>query len=450
MIRNRILAVAALLLAPALAHGQVASISVSPATINGVTTGGPTTPPNFALRFQQPNPPNNIVGFQADLCLPGPIGAAPGPIQSYTLTPASIPNYLISCVTVPGNTTTCPAPNAVVRVLVLNQVLTAAQSPFDYCTITLTIRNGALAGSYPLDVYDQIASDPLGNPVQFAANDGNLVITALQGPNIVFTPDGTGAGPGTPITLTASGATATTSIQASSAGAGNAGDPGGPNGQIVNCSFSGPDATHFSFNPAVTFPITYTAGTARTDNFTVQCNRGPTNRNAQLRCQVQDRGGNRDEWYDLTCPGALPADLNLPPSGAITMPGGVVGQTVTTTLPVTVVTQGEAGAANATVNCTTAAPLSISPATVTVPPQTGTAQPFTISCTLTNAVQNGTVNCTINDRGGTETRTYNVTCPAGSIVPPPRPIPAGSPWGWYLLGLLTLALGGLVAWRRLG
>ncbi|MDW8479281.1 MAG: hypothetical protein RML12_04835 [Xanthomonadales bacterium] len=448
MIRNRILAVAALLLAPALAHGQ-ASISVSPATISGVNSGGPTTPPSFTLRFQQPNPPNNIVSFQAELCLPGPVGAAPGPLQSYTLTPGSAPNVLISCQTAIVNTASCPAPNAVVRILVgMAMAGQPVTSPLDVCTVTPVVRSGATIGSYPLDVQNHSAINAGGKPVAFVANDGTLVITG-QGPVIAFTPDGAGAGPGTAITLTASGAIATTTIQASSAG--SPGDPGGPNGAIQNCSFSGPDAAQFSFNPAVTFPITYTAGTARTDNFTVQCNRGPSDRNAQLRCQVQDRNGTRDEWYDLTCPRALPADLDLPPAAPITMPGGLVGQTVTTTLPVTVVTPGEPGAENATVNCV-AAPLfmSISPASVTVPPGTNTAPPFTIGCTLGAGNRIGLVTCTIFDRDGMATRDYPVNCPAGAVLPPPRPIPAGSPWGWYLLGLLTLALGGLVAWRRLG
>lgn len=447
----RYLVFCALGCAPVLSFAN-GTIGVFPSVINGLTTGGPTTPPSFTLRFTQQNPPNSIVAFQADLCIPGPV---PGdPVASVTPVAATIPNHLTSCVIVSGNTATCPAPNVVIRVIVLNQALTALASPLDVCTITMTISNPATPGTYPLDVYDELASDASANPVlPFTPLDGQLVITALQGPTIAFTPDGNPAGPGFPITMTPSvPGFATTTITATSATpGGNPGDPGGPNGQIVNCSISGTHASFFSFNPAVSFPITYTAGTPFTQSLTVQCERGPNPRNAQLECRVNDQGGARSEWYDLTCPGALPADLNLPPSGPITLPGGFVGNTVSQPLPVTVVTPGETGGGNATVNCTATPPISVTPASIIVPPNQNTANPpaFTVSCQLTDQPQSGAVNCTIIDRDGQTPFSYEVTCPAGSLVPPPRPVPAGSAWSWYVLGLFTLLLGGFVAYRRL-
>ncbi|GIX34163.1 MAG: hypothetical protein KatS3mg125_2119 [Lysobacterales bacterium] len=327
-------------------------------------------------------------------------------------------------------------------------------TPTAYCQFALTIAPGGPDVNAFVEEFIECAH-PLGfMPCNRAGVPWEYQRVALQAPTIGFTPDGNPAGPGFPITLTPSSpGIATTTITATSAApGGNPGDPGGPNGQIIDCTFLGPDAAHFSFNPAVIFPITYTAGTPRTEPFTVQCNRGPNPRSAQLECRVNDQGGPRSEWYDLTCPGALPADLNLPPSGPITLPGGFVGNTVTSTLPLTVVTPGETGAANATASCTATPPITVTPASITVPPGTSTPSPsgFTVGCTLTAAPQSGTVTCTINDREATpQTFTYDVTCPAGSLVPPPRPVPAGSAWGWYLLGLLTLLVGGFVAYRRL-
>ncbi len=78
---------------------QSASVAVVPATINGTTAGGPTSPTSFDIRFTQAAA-NNVVGFQVDLCLPG--ADPPGnPIAAgYTLTPASVPNVSVSCVNI--------------------------------------------------------------------------------------------------------------------------------------------------------------------------------------------------------------------------------------------------------------------------------------------------------------------------------------------------------------
>lgn len=435
---------------------QSASVAVVPATINGTTAGGPTSPTSFDIRFTQAAA-NNVVGFQVDLCLPG--ADPPGnPIAAgYTLTPASVPNVSVSCVNIsaPG-TGPCPrGPNIPVRVLVFHNSLQPIPSG-NYCTIGNLATAPFAAGTYPLDLYDELASDNMANPQPFTATDGQLIITAIPGPTIAFTPDGGNVLPGTAITMTPiSGTTAQTTILASSntANGGNPGGAGGPNGQVTNCVLGGPDAAQFTITAPATFPQTFTAGTGRDLNIRVECNRSPaTDRTATLVCQVQDQSGTRDEAYTLTCPRPLPADLSMPPSGPITMPGGFVGQTVTQPLPVTVATPGETGASNATVNCTVTAGgpnITVSPASISVPPGQNTAPGFTVGCVLTAAAQTGNVQCTINDRGGTQVIDYPVNCPEGSLVPPPRPVPAGSAWSWYLLGLMTLLLGGFVAWRRL-
>lgn len=158
----------------------------------------------------------------------------------------------------------------------------------------------------------------------------------------------------------------------------------------------------------------------------------------------------------VSCPaGAVvpvePTITSTPASGSTTnFSGGLIGNTRTSVINFT--NTGGAGSGSATIDCSTAAPLSIVPSGLQT--VTGSTQPtdVTVSCTLTDVEQSGTVTCVIDDLAGTRTDTFGFVCPAGStFIPPPAPevVPTNSLWSKLgLIGLLA-ALGMLmVGFRR--
>jgi hypothetical protein len=144
----------------------------------------------------------------------------------------------------------------------------------------------------------------------------------------------------------------------------------------------------------------------------------------------------------------VPVDPTITGSAG-TIPGGLIGQTRSTTIDF--VNTGGAGSGSATIDCSTAAPLSIVPNGLQT--VTGSAQPVdvTVSCTLTDTVQAGSVSCVIDDLGATRTQVFDFTCPAGAaFIPTPSPdvVPATSMWSKLgLIGLLA-ALGMLMVGFR--
>ena len=180
-------------------------------------------------------------------------------------------------------------------------------------------------------------------------------------------------------------------------------------------------------------------------------------RNGNISCTETDGdSAGTARTIPVSCPaGALvPVDPTItaaPASGSTTnFSGGLIGSTRTSVINFT--NTGGAGSGSATIDCSTAAPLSIVPTGLQT--VTGATQPtdVTVSCTLTDVAQAGAVTCVIDDLAGTRTDTYNFACPAGStFIPPPAPevVPTNSLWSKLgLIGLLA-ALGMLmVGFRR--
>jgi hypothetical protein len=125
-------------------------------------------------------------------------------------------------------------------------------------------------------------------------------------------------------------------------------------------------------------------------------------------------------------------------------PAGLVGSTANGTINVAVGTPGTGSgqAATTTITCTApTAPFAGFGQTVTA---TGagaiTGGPLSGTCTIAAAPVNQTLTCTQNAGGVNTTLTWNLICPAGSLVQQ-IPVPAMSPVGRWTIVFVMLGLG---------
>lgn len=305
------------------------------------------------------------------------------------------------------------------------------------CTMTFTTLAGAADGDVVALDLDNVVVGNNGAPLgtQPPANDGviNILSTPIPltlsvDPLPAFPAGNIGAtSAAQPLTVTATGNQGAASLTACTAPAG------------IGLS---PTSLNFA-----------AAGTQAID---VTCTYAAAAINGNISCIETDGDSNgTPRNIPVSCPaGAVvpvtPTITSSPTSGSTTaIPGGLVGSTRSTLINFT--NTGGAGSGSATIDCSTAAPLSINPTGLQT--VTGSDQPtdITVSCTLAEAEQSGTVTCAIEDAGGTRTDTFDFTCPAGStFIPPPSPevVPASSLWSKLgLIGLLA-ALGMLVVGFR--
>ncbi|HRQ64758.1 MAG TPA: cohesin domain-containing protein [Xanthomonadaceae bacterium] len=319
--------------------------------------------------------------------------------------------------------------------------------PTLFCNVTFGIPLAAPEPSTE-DLLVQQANcfDNVGDDYPCDSVDGQVNIVGIEGPTVTFTP------PAGPLALPGGvqGGTATANVDASTVA--NPGEVGGADA-TVDCSIT---AGAFTVVPDTL--VTFTSGTGSSQNFAVSCVRpdegaGPFG--GTMTCVVNDQlGAPRDVVYDLTCPeGVALAGPTLafdPNGGAFPLPGGIIGNVSNRNIAVNVTDGGEAGGPDATASCTGDAVFSVSgsPVIVSPPAALGTAGNITVSCTLTDTEQNGTVTCNVD--GGPDV-TFAAVCPAGVdfVLPDPRPVPTMSTWGLYALILVMLGLGAGFAYRRL-
>jgi hypothetical protein len=287
-----------------------------------------------------------------------------------------------------------------------------------------------VAGTVP--VFDAV------DPVQ------SVLVVALEGPTVVFDPPaGALALPGG-----VQGGTATSVVNASTTA--SPGEEGG-DPATVTCTIT---AGMFDVTPNT--EVTFTSGTASSQDFSVSCvrpNEGDTALVGTMTCAVSDQVSDRNEVYELTCPvgTAIPGPtLSFDPDGGpFPLPGGLIDTTASRGISVVVDEPGEEGGPSSTATCTGDAVFSVTGSPVTVEAGSSTGGTITVSCTRTDMEQEGTVTCNID--GGADV-TFNAVCPAGStfILPPPQQVPTMSNWGLYTLILVMLGLGAGFAYRRLG
>ena len=406
----------ALLLCASAASAQ--SLVVTPGSVTGPAAGGSTTPGSIALVFT--NGGTNPAGFQADLAFDDSV---------LTLTPTAVTpaGHFVTCVVVaPG----------LIRVAATNTV--GAPDPAangTYCTITVSVAAGSAEAPYPLTLQDEVDLA--------STTDGVVNVVGIPGPEVVVNPNG-GAQ-----TLTGSsgiGATNTFNFTASSTAS-----PGGAGGANATIDCSLPAGSAFTIAPAG--PQTFTSGTGSTVNYQSTCATvDGVVQNDTLTCSVTDQNGNRDVVFPLTCQAGVPIPgptlALFPNGGALTLPPGIIGTPSSDSISVEVTVPGSAGGPSSTATCNTAAPFTVTGSPVTVPAgsSTGTFGSIGVTCTLTDAERTGTVTCDID--GGAPI-VFDVTCPAGSVAPPPPTfVPASSLWSKLALFGIFAALGMLVLGLR--
>lgn len=266
-----------------------------------------------------------------------------------------------------------------------------------------------------------------------AVNDGSVIIGTGPTPPVITIADGTAnsLGVGTAEVTKADGSGSLTSGYSCTAPAGftltaNASQSGITNG--------GPDPADIGFS----------------------CSPGGAQVVGVMNCTITEGGVARADTVNLTCPALTPTNPTItsaPTPGSTTnIPGGLIGTTRSTTINFTATGANAAGTASIT--CAASGAVSIAPSgNQTI---VGTAQPVdpVVSCTLTDAVQNGSVACTITDGNPAAARavSYDFVCPAGStFLPAPEPNVVSATSMWAKIGLIGLlaALGMfMVGFRR--
>lgn len=309
-------------------------------------------------------------------------------------------------------------------------------------TVTFTTDAGATVGETAALEFSSVNFlDTGGVSVGSTANNGSLTIIGVPGPEVVVNPNG---GAQTLAGSAAIGETNTFAFTASSTA--SAGDAGGADATI-DCSL--PAGSAFAITPAGV--QTFTSGTGSLVNYSSTCvTVDGVVQNDTLTCSVTDQNGNRDVVFPLTCQAGVPIPgptLALSPNGgALTLPPGIIGTTSSSSISVNVTDPGSAGGPSSTATCNTAAPLSLNGSPVTVAAGSSTGGTVRVSCPLTTVDQTGTVTCDID--GGTPI-VFDVTCPAGSVAPPPATfVPASSLWSKLALFGIFAALGMLVLGLR--
>lgn len=404
------------------------SVVLSPASVNGSTTGGATSPGTIAVNFTNGGTPPPT-GFQLDVVIPNEITV------TRTTSNPSPGNQLVTCTIIPDAST---AGLDVVRVVAL-QTEGDPLANGNYCNINTSVVAGTAVGNYPLIIE---------GAVNLASTTGSAVSVSALGDSVLsFTP-----APGGTVTfpVVQAGSNASQSIAINAGGTSGAGSV---SGCTAPAGFTVPAA-----------PINVTA--PGTGSIPLGCT-APASGGAltgTLSCTVTDSAnpaGIARTW-NLSCPqgtpvpgpgfGASPAP-NPAPAAPI-LCNGRTGETVQR--QITITNSGFAGAnSELTFSCTGGAGIAsvVSGGSTAAPGlAVGASQVVTVACAVPadGVTETGTVSCTTNAPGGPFVFNYSST---GSTLPPPvaRPavVPASSAWSQIALIALLAGLGlAFVGFRR--
>jgi hypothetical protein len=228
-----------------------------------------------------------------------------------------------------------------------------------------------------------------------------------------------------------------------SAAAGGAGDA-----PFVNFRVTGSNNLGFRFFNEATSAINY--------GFMTIESTGPTGFPASIRRIVY---GNAGESVTVTPlgGGATPPQFGFTPAPGATVAatgGGTVGSTGALSIAVAVATAGSGTGAPATTTTTCTAPTApfsgFGQTVTAVGTGAITGGPLAGTCTLGTAAATQTLTCSENRGGTPTTRTWTLSCPAGT-APPVASVPVNATSAWSLIALMLALFGfAAVAVRRQG
>ncbi len=256
-----------------------------------------------------------------------------------------------------------------------------------------------------------------GSAAAVARTWGLTCPTADIAPTVTYAPSPNAA----PATVTFASGTAT--IAATPA----AGSGSGANATttVNGCSISGTSGPG-SFGSVAGVNLSFVGSTTTAQNIGLTCTGGTSPTTASLTCnETRGSAAAVARTWGLTCPvgNIAPAFAYTPAaSGTITATGGTtIGTTGTLTLTASVATAGSGSGAAATTTTTCTAPTApfsgFAGSVTAVGAGAISGSPLTGSCTLGANGVIQTLSCTEN-RGGTPTAvSFQLSCPAGSLLP---------------------------------
>lgn len=266
-------------------------------------------------------------------------------------------------------------------------------------------------GTWTLTITDNTSGD-IGS-----VSAASLTLVAGAPPAIAYAPTPNAA----PATVTFASGAATIAATPSGGNGSGAASTNTVNGCAIS-GVSGPG----SFGSVAGVNLSFVGSTTTAQNIGLTCTGGTSPTTASLTCnETRGSAAAVARTWVLTCPvgNIAPAFAYTPAaSGTITATGGTtIGTTGTLTLAASVATadSGSGAAATTTTTCTApTAPFSGFAGSVTaVGAGAISGSPLTGSCTLGASAATQTLSCTEN-RGGTPTAvSFQLSCPAGSLLP---------------------------------
>ena len=266
-------------------------------------------------------------------------------------------------------------------------------------------------GTWTLTITDNTSGD-IGS-----VSAASLTLVAGAPPAIAYAPTPNAA----PATVTfASGAATIAATPSGGSGSGAASTT-----TVNGCSISGTSGPG-SFGSVAGVNLSFVGSTTTAQNIGLTCTGGTSPTTASLTCnETRGSAAAVARTWGLTCPvgNIAPAFAYTPAaSGTITATGGTtIGTTGTLTLTASVATAGSGSGAAATTTTTCTAPTApfsgFAGSVTAVGAGAISGSPLTGSCTLGANGVIQTLSCTEN-RGGTPTAvSFQLSCPAGSLLP---------------------------------
>jgi hypothetical protein len=377
------------------------TIALTPSTVNGTTTGGPTTPTTIQVVFT--NGGANPAGWQADITYNNAV---------LSIAPST------TAITPSGHFTTCVVVSpGLIRVASAN-ITGSPPGPHvngNVCNIQFTLPNPTAAGTYPLAITNTVSLAPTGN------TPGQIVVSAGPQPAYSSVP---APGAAVNITDTIGGGPTTATVTVT-----NSGPSGAPNLTATLSGLSGvlsvsPTSLNIAQGANQTFTIgcDATSTTPVTQTLTITHNGGTGGASSPVTHQVTCTG--------VTGPSAPTAALGA----ATNPPAGPINTTGNGTVPVNVTAAGVA-TASLSLNCTIPAGTASfaitggGTRTINAPATVGpNAPPIGFSCVRQASAVSGTITCTQTtvpaETPARPNLTAQVECPAGTVAPNPGVNPA--------------------------
>lgn len=266
-------------------------------------------------------------------------------------------------------------------------------------------------GTWTLTITDNTSGDT------GSVSAASLTLTAGAPPAVAYAPAPNAA----PATVTfATGAATITATPSAGSGSGAASTT-----TVNGCAISGVSGPG-SFGSVAGVNLSFVGSTTTAQNIGLTCTGGTSPTTASLSCN-ETRGSSAAvvRTWGLTCPAGniAPAFTYAPAAaGTITATGGTtIGTTGNLTLTASIGTAGSGSGASATTTTSCTAPTApftgFSGSVTAIGSGAISGSPLTGTCTLGASAVTQTLSCTEN-RGGTPTAVnFQLSCPAGTLLP---------------------------------